>query len=126
MKKHLIFILGIAMVAHPAVAVNLDDLEQCPLVLVTTSTAACGSKTTGYACPSCYVVEYTCPTGWSALKSSTCTRSSTTLAADSKGYRQQNYGTCTGTESKTYSYRYSTVQMTDSNGRKLCMNCGGI
>ncbi len=121
MKKHLIFMLGVVITVHPTIAATLSECSG-PVVSMT-PTAICSTKTSGYACAECYTTSYTCPTGWSSSGTSTCSRAATTLTADSKGYRQQNYGTCDATESKTYVYAYYTDAQWEAAGSPVCRSC---
>jgi len=133
MKQSAIFLIFAAVIIpHSAMAVSLLD----PMNMV------CRAGTTGltqseclqqvshgqYCCPKCYqqTESTVCPDGWTLtflLGSGTCTRvDNTIVASDSKGYKKQNYGTCSPTTQtvKSYLYEISATNKTDSNGLFYC------
>ena len=78
-----------------------------------------------YCCPTGENgTKKTCPTGWSLnLAQTLCTRSATSGLSDSRGYYNQNYGTCSPT-SNTFPCFAPSLKPTA--GMMQCMTCIGI
>lgn len=89
-----------------------QTIERCQQV--------CTSGT--YCCPTGQTSETkTCPIGWSLnLAQTLCTRSATSGLSDSRGYYNQNYGTCSPT---TNTFPCFAPSLKPTAGMMQCMTC---
>ena len=108
-----------------AIVVALGGADAVATICMSSADCMANCVSGRYCCPTGKNgTRKSCPTGWSLNTGQTlCTRSAATGLSDSRGYYNQNYGTCSPTTS-TFPCFAPALNPTGSSIE--CMTCIGI